>query len=337
MIWLSLAATAVMAAITAYWFTGRIVVLLQRRQILDIPTQRSSHSTATPRGGGLAIVTVGAAAWIATSVHSGRLATDLPVMALWLALSGLSFVDDLRGLSVTIRFLAQILAIGSAVAWLPTDQFVFQGLLPLWADRICAGLLWLWFVNLFNFMDGIDGISVVETAALGFGIALLSPLIGLSLPDPVLAAAIAGAAIGFGVLNWPPAKVFMGDVGSIGLGFMLGWLLLLLAAAGQWLPALILPLYYLADASVTLARRLVRFEPVWQAHRSHFYQRAALGFGNHAAVTLRVLALNACLVGIAGLAAIAPSLGSYCLIAAGGSCALMLWYFQRIGADADAN
>ena len=110
------------------------------------------------------------------------------------------------------------------------------------------------------------------------------------------AAIAAGAAIGFGIWNWHPAKIFLGDVGSVGLGFVLGWLLLSLAASGQWLPALILPLYYLSDATWTLLRRLLRGEKFWQAHRCHFYQFAVRQSGNHGLIALLVLCCNLVLI-----------------------------------------
>lgn len=332
--WLTLLLAGVLSAAGCYWATGRVLGLLRRRQILDQPTERSSHVTATPRGGGLAVTAVAGAAWLAVALSDGAGTGMLAVLALWLALAAVSFVDDLRSLPVRIRLAAQALAVAIGLSLLPAEARVFQGLLSFWPDRVLAGLFWLWFVNLYNFMDGIDGIAAVETAALGIGIAVVVTLLGLASPDPLLAAAIAGAAIGFGFWNWHPAQVFMGDVGSIGLGFVLGWLLLQLACAGHWAAALILPLYYLADASLTLARRAIRLQPVWQAHRSHYYQKAALGFGSHAPVSLRIAVLNGLLIALAAAAALAPDMAGYCLLGAVGVCGLLLWYFHRVGGAA---
>jgi UDP-N-acetylmuramyl pentapeptide phosphotransferase/UDP-N-acetylglucosamine-1-phosphate transferase len=179
---------------------------------------------------------------------------------------------------------------------------VFQGLLPPLADRLAAAFLWLWFLNLFNFMDGIDGISGVEAASVGLGLALVAVLGGLAAELVALPVLLAAAALGFLAWNRPPAKLFLGDVGSVPLGYLLGWLLLSSAAAGQWAAALILPLYYLADATVTLAKRGLRGAKVWQAHREHFYQRAVQGGLSHGAVVLRVLVCNVGLVVFALLA-----------------------------------
>ena len=182
---------------------------------------------------------------------------------------------------------------------------VFQGLLPLWLDRLLAALAWLWFVNLFNFMDGIDGIAGVESASLGVGLALVFLLSGLILPAGLALLATA-AALGFLLVNWHPARIFLGDVGSVPLGFLLGWLLLLAAAEGAWAAALILPGVYWADATVTLLRRACRGERVWRAHREHFYQRAVQRGLRHDQVARRIALANAGLVLLA-LVSVLPS------------------------------
>ncbi len=166
-----------------------------------------------------------------------------------------------------------------------------------------AGLLWVWFINLFNFMDGIDGLAGVEAACIGFGIALVP--VAAALPDVfgTFGIAIAAASLGFLIWNWHPAKIFLGDIGSVPLGFLLGWLLLWLAANGQWAAAVILPLYYLADATITLLRRGVRGEKVWQAHRQHFYQHAVRHGLDHDQVVRHVLFVDLVLVALAMAAA----------------------------------
>ncbi|MBL6948997.1 MAG: hypothetical protein ISR51_10020, partial [Rhodospirillales bacterium] len=179
----------------------------------------------------------------------------------------------------------------------------FAGLLPGGWDIVAAGLIWVWFINLFNFMDGIDGIAGVETAAIGIGIALVASVAGLSSLYGLFGIAAAAAALGFLWWNWHPAKIFLGDVGSVPLGFLLGWLLLELAASGQWAAALILPLYYLGDATITLVRRGLAGKKVWQAHREHFYQQAISRGLSHAAVVRHVLLANLALVALAVAAA----------------------------------
>ncbi len=206
----------------------------------------------------------------------------------------------MRSLGATVRLASHFGAAALGLA-LALDGLVFQGWLPLWLDRALAALAWVWFVNLFNFMDGIDGISGVEAAAIGGGLALVLAQAG-QLDHGPLALALAAAATGFLVWNWHPARIFLGDVGSVPLGYLLGWLLLDAAARGLWAPALILPLYYLADATWTLARRIARREPFWKAHRQHFYQRAVAGGLGHARVALTILAADLRLVLLALLA-----------------------------------
>jgi UDP-N-acetylmuramyl pentapeptide phosphotransferase/UDP-N-acetylglucosamine-1-phosphate transferase len=196
---------------------------------------------------------------------------------------------------------------------LTTAGPVFQGWLIPGLDAVAAGLLWLWFINLFNFMDGIDGLAGSEAAAVALGLLLFAGFGDGRDPGlAALAATAAAAALGFLVWNWAPARIFLGDVGSVPSGYLLGFLLLDVAARGGWKIALILPLYFLADATVTLARRLAHGERVWQAHREHFYQQAAQRGLGHAAVVRRVIAADLLLIpcgwaaenggGIAGLA-----------------------------------
>jgi UDP-N-acetylmuramyl pentapeptide phosphotransferase/UDP-N-acetylglucosamine-1-phosphate transferase len=174
--------------------------------------------------------------------------------------------------------------------WLP-PAIVFAGL----------GLLWVWFVNLYNFMDGIDGITGVETAAIGLGVALVAALAIAPGELPLVPAglALAGAGLGFLALNWSPARVFLGDVGSVPLGFLAGALLLALAASGQPAAAAILPAYHLTDATLTLLRRALAGEAVMQAHRSHAYQRAVQRGLRADQVCLRLIGLNAMLIALA--------------------------------------
>jgi UDP-N-acetylmuramyl pentapeptide phosphotransferase/UDP-N-acetylglucosamine-1-phosphate transferase len=286
----------------ATWATLR---LLTRLDIYDRPNERSSHAARTPRGGGLALIPLLLASW-ATWV----LWTDSAPVGFWTVLFGalllalVSLADDLRGLPAGPRLAIQAAAVLLGLPGLADAGAVFQGLLPAVVDAVAAGLIWLWFVNLFNFMDGIDGISGVEASSIGAGLALVALLALLPPSLLVLPLLLVGAALGFLAWNRPPAKIFLGDVGSIPLGYLLGWLLLMAAARGQWAPALILPLYYLADATLTLAARALRGAKVWRAHREHFYQRAVQGGLSHGAVVRWVLVCNAALIVLALWAAV---------------------------------
>ena len=325
--WLATFVAAGMAFVAALFGSGLMLRILRRRAILDHPVERSSHAVPTPTGGGIAVVASIIVIWLAAALMAPALPPErvLVVLAATAALAGLSWLDDLRGVAVGLRLAVQALAVALGLLTLPPQLMVFQGLVPPWADLALSGLAWLWFVNLYNFMDGIDGISGAESAAIGGGIVLLAafvPLSDLALP----AALVAAAALGFLYWNWSPARLFLGDVGAVPLGFIIAWLLLSIAARGYWAPALILPLYYLADATITLGRRTSRGERLWQAHRSHFYQLAAVAGGAHAPVVRRIVLLDLVLCGLA-VAALDQPLAA--LIAAAIATALLLWYFAR--------
>lgn len=287
-------------AVASWAGTWAVLRLLIAWRVYDKPNHRSSHATAKPRGGGLAVVPVVLAAWIAAAVSDSSYGD----MGFWLLVAGavllaaISWADDLKPRPASLRFGVQVAAVALGL-WSLGPATVFQDLLPLPLDRAVTALLWLWFINLFNFMDGIDGITAVETVAVSGGLAVVS-LGVLHFPVATFAAAVpAAAALGFLYWNWAPARIFLGDVGSVPLGYLLGWLLVVTAAGGQWEAALILPLYYLADASWTLGRRAFRREKLWHAHREHFYQRAVQRGFSHAAVAGRIAACNLLLVVLA--------------------------------------
>jgi UDP-N-acetylmuramyl pentapeptide phosphotransferase/UDP-N-acetylglucosamine-1-phosphate transferase len=277
--------------------TRALIPLLQRAAVLDRPNERSSHVAPTPRGGGIAMTGAILLAWTALIVSGAANWRLLIIIIGALLLAVVSWLDDIRGLSPAPRLIAQLAAVGLGIAAALPPGMVFHGGLPPSLDTFAAVLLWVWFVNLFNFMDGIDGMAGSEAAAIGIGLTLFAsfgvgenPILG------TLAASIAAAALGFLVWNWSPARIFMGDVGSIPLGYLLGFLLLSVAPK-HWKIALILPLYFLADATITLLCRLARGERVWQAHREHFYQRATQRGLSHATVVHRVVAADIVLVG----------------------------------------
>jgi UDP-N-acetylmuramyl pentapeptide phosphotransferase/UDP-N-acetylglucosamine-1-phosphate transferase len=286
------------AGLIACLGTRALIPLLRRRAVLDRPNERSSHAMPTPRGGGIAVIAAILLAWLGLVGFGLLPRASIPILFGAVLLAAVSWLDDLRGLPAAVRLATQLVAIGLVLRVGLPAGLVFQGWLPGWLDAVGTALLWVWFINLFNFMDGIDGLASGEAAAIGLGL-LLFATIGVG-QDPglmVLGAAITAAAAGFLVWNWAPARIFLGDVGSVPLGYLLGFLLLEQAARGHWKVALILPLYFLADATITLLRRLLRAERVWQAHREHFYQRAVQRGLGHAAVVRRVIAADIVLIG----------------------------------------
>lgn len=296
--------------------------LLKRRQVLDRPNERSSHKTPTPVGGGIAVMAALLPAWAwLTAPPAWHLI--LPAAAL----AALSLADDLKGLSAAARLCGHVLAVAVVLYLQPGLAGAIPDAVPRPAAFASIGIAWVWFINLFNFMDGIDGITGVETATIGLGVLALAAL-GQASPElGGLGLAAAAAAAGFLAWNWHPAKIFMGDVGSVPLGFLLGWLLLALAAEGAWPAALILPAYYLADTTLTLLRRLFRGEAVWRAHRQHFYQMPVIAGRGHAWVAGRVLAAGLTLI---AFAALVPAVGpAWALAGAAAVVAATLAAFAR--------
>jgi UDP-N-acetylmuramyl pentapeptide phosphotransferase/UDP-N-acetylglucosamine-1-phosphate transferase len=270
--------------------TRLLIPILAHREILDCPNERSSHQVPTPRGGGIAVIGSTLLAWAVFARTESMPSGVFGIVLGAVLLAAVSWFDDLRGLSPIVRLLAQAAAVAVGILVLPGPRDLFY--------LAAIGLVWIWWINLFNFMDGIDGLAGTEAAAIGAGLLLFAG-VGAG-ADPALrtlAAAVTGAAIGFLVWNWSPARIFLGDIGSVPLGYVLGFLLLDLAARGRWTIAVILPLYFLADATITLLRRLLRGERVWQAHREHFYQHAVRRGLGHAAVVKRVIAADLVLIG----------------------------------------
>ncbi len=286
------------AGLIACLGTAVLIPVLRRAAVLDRPNQRSSHTAPTPRGGGIAVVAAILFAWLVLAIGGAVEAKLLIICGGALLLAAISGIDDVRSLPAAPRLLAQLIAVAVGMTVLAPLGPVFQRWLPGWLDAVAVALCWIWFVNLFNFMDGIDGMAGSEAAAIAAGLVVFASTgLGASGSLANLAAPVCVAALGFLVWNWSPARIFLGDVGSVPLGYLLGFLLLSTAARGFWKIALILPLYFLADATITLLRRLARGERIWQPHRSHFYQQATQRGLAHAAVVWRVIAANVVLIG----------------------------------------
>ena len=274
---------------------------LLKRHALAHPNVRSSHKTPTPQGGGIAVIAATVGVVVACVLFG---VPGLGGQALWLVLAATVFialvgaVDDLRPIAVMPRLILQVVGVAIVLAALPVDLRVVP-LLPYWLERALLGLAILWFVNLVNFMDGIDWMTVAEVVPLTSGLVLFGLMAALPRDAMIVALALCGAMIGFAPVNRPVARLFLGDVGSLPIGLLLGWLLVVLAGTGHFAAALLLPLYYLADATITLLRRLANGEPILQAHRSHFYQRAMDGGFSIYQVVGRVFLLNIALIGLA--------------------------------------
>ncbi|MTW15516.1 glycosyl transferase [Rhodoplanes serenus] len=280
---------------------------LLRRYALARPGARSSHVVPTPQGGGAAVVAAALLVpiLIATLSSDGgalaRLLAAPPVVATAIAAVGLAvlgLVDDIRPLPPLPRLVFQVAAVTLVVVAVPADWRIVEAV-PAILERLAVALGLLWFVNLVNFMDGLDWMTVVELVPLTAALVVLTGLDAVPPAGGLVALALLGALLGFAPFNRPRARLFLGDVGSLPLGLVTGWLLLGLAGRGHLAAALLLPLYYLADATLTLMRRVVRRERFWEAHRTHFYQRATAGGLSVPEVIGRVAAVNLVLAGLA--------------------------------------
>lgn len=288
-------AVLVLAALVAGLLTGAIRRYSVHRRLVDEPNARSSHTVATPRGGGLAIVLVVLAGLLVLHAR-GALESEL-LMALFGggAVAVLGFVDDHGHVPARWRLLGHFIAALWALVWLggsPAVEFLEVSLHLGWLGHALALVYLVWMLNLYNFMDGIDGIAALEAITVCVAASFCYLLAGRAAGAAELL--LAAAACGFLVWNFPRAWIFMGDVGSGFIGITLG--ILALHAAWQeprllwcWL---ILPAIFVTDATFTLLRRLQRGDAVHQAHRSHAYQIAVRRCGRHVPVTLAITAIN---------------------------------------------
>jgi Fuc2NAc and GlcNAc transferase len=309
-VWLIVAATFVFSAL----LTGVVRRLALSRGLLDVPNARSSHEAPTPRGGGAAVVLSALIAWIALGLM-GVIPTGI-VAALsggGMAIAAVGLLDDRSRLSPRHRLLVHFAAALWALVWL-------KGLAPVqvgehvivfgWAGYLLGVLGIVWTLNLFNFMDGIDGIAACEAIFVVCGGMLLARVSGGHPTQPAAGLVFVAACCGFLLWNWPPARIFMGDVGSGFLGYVIAVLAVIEAheSALALLVWLILGGVFFVDATVTLVRRLLRRERLHEAHRTHAYQWLSRRWGSHRRVTLTVLAVNVLwLLPLATLAAQSPA------------------------------
>ncbi len=303
------------------------------RYALARPNARSSHRTPTPQGGGIAVIgamtlVLAGVALFAPALYGEptRLAI---VIACAIALAIVGAVDDIRPLDAMPRLVLQGVAVLIVLTALPPDLRVVD-VLPWWLERALLFVGLLWIINLVNFMDGIDWITVAEVVPVTAALALFGYWDALPRDGMIVAIALCGAMIGFAPFNRPVARLFLGDVGSLPIGLLLGWLLVLLAR-DHLAAAVLLPLYYAADATITLARRALKGERLTQAHRSHFYQRALDGGVGVMAIVSRVFWLNIALALLAAATLVSTQLMLHigAVVIGGALVGMTLWRFEH--------
>lgn len=320
--WIVFLTGAAGSFLLAWAFVGLWIRVSLRRNIVDVPTHRSSHTRATPRGGGVGIV-VAVVAGVGVAVAGGR-APDVPgalvAGALALFIAAVSFVDDLRRLPSVLRLVCHVGAAVGAVYWLGSFPalsvpFLEEVVLPAWLLRV-VGVVWIvGLTNVYNFMDGIDGIAGGQGVVTGLAWGWLGAVTGQPLVTWT-GVTVAAACGGFLVHNWAPAKVFMGDVGAAFLGFVFailplialrghagfGWPVTLAGGVPVFAALAVWP--FVADGAFTFLRRIKHKENLLEAHRSHLYQRLTIAGWRHAPVTT---------IYVAWAAAMAPGAAVYLL------------------------
>lgn len=283
-------------AVLSAVLTGLMLRYALSRQLIDRPNERSSHSVPTPRGGGIALVVAFLVGLLAVGNYASITGTQALLFS-GIGVAMVGFVDDHGHVRARWRLLAHFFFAVWILSSIGVPRFEWMGaaidLGPMGA--ILTVLYLVWMLNLYNFMDGIDGIAGVEAAIVGVGGTAVYWIAGMPLAgEMALPMLLAAAALGFLTWNFPPARIFMGDAGSGFLGLMLGTFSLQAAVARPvllWCWLVLLGVF-IADATVTLIRRLLRGERIYEAHRSHAYQNASREFGTHRPVTLAVAALN---------------------------------------------
>lgn len=322
------AVLAVLLSGVLTWATRPLLV----RIALARPNARSSHRVPTPQGAGIAVIAATLIAAVTVIALAGAAEMKIPVAVFGatLFIAAVGFADDVRTIPVAPRLLLQGAAVAAVILAAPENLRIVPAF-PLWIERGLLLLAVLWFVNLVNFMDGLDLMTVAEIVPVTGALVLLGWLAELPAAATVAAAALFGAMLGFAPFNRPVAKIFLGDVGSLPIGLLAGWCLLQLAWHQHVTAALLLPLYYLADATVTLFRRMARREPFWAAHRSHFYQRATDNGFSVSRVVSEVFVLNILLAALAIGSAMTSStaIAILFLVIGGIATALVMYHFSR--------
>ena len=253
-----------------------------RRLVLDHPNERSLHERPVPRTGGLAIIAGVAVGWAVAQPGFGA------TLSLAAALAVVSLLDDVFGLPTIVRFGTHVAAAAALL--------VFELRFPGWLLFVVFTLAIAWYANLYNFMDGSDGLAG-GMALIGFGAYSAAAQFSGAQPLATVCAILSAGAVAFLTRNFPPARLFLGDVGSVPLGFLAGALGLIGWNDGLWplwFPVLVFA-PFVCDATLTLLRRFARGERVWQAHREHYYQRLVrMGFGHRGTALIEYAAMLGC-------------------------------------------
>lgn len=288
--------------------TGLLLSLLRSHKIFDIPNKHSSHTVSVPRGGGIAVVSVLTLAIWAINYRFELVSNMWLILLVMLLLALLSWIDDISksGINFRWRLISYFIAATTAILLLPTDELILQGLVSLQFDRVIAIVALVWFMHLFNLMDGIDGIAAGQMSSIGVGVFLLFFIAPLPEGWGLVGLVLIGVSLGFFYWNWAPASIVLGDVGSIPLGFLIGFLLIKLAALGFIAPVILLTLYYLVEGFWSYITHFINKRSLFKDKIENGCQKAIDAGLNASQVVIKILCLNCFLIGMALLSLYLP-------------------------------
>lgn len=303
---INLAILGIIALITALVMTKLLIYVMPKFGIVDVPSKRRAHSKITPRGGGLAFVLIYSILLpVFEYFITGSIEDSIIVLQIFIPISIVSFWDDISHVMIPLRLLIHILCSCLAVMWLVHPSPILHYEIPVYLDLAIGTFALLTFLNIYNFMDGIDGITVSQSLHYSLTILLLCFVRYDIIPNVdmviVTAVIIGGWSLGFIYFNWQPAKIFLGDVGSISLGFLIGVCLLTIASGSVKLFAacVIASLYYIADGGMTILIRIVKGEKIWEPHLQHFFQKSVKNGRSHKRTVKRIMKCNVLLMFLA--------------------------------------
>ena len=295
----SLLILCITSALLSTLLTKLLIILLPKYGMLDVPSARRAHKKPTPRGAGIAFIIIFSLLLPAFEyLMFGKLNQTYIILEIFLPLSLISLWDDVSHVLISIRLLVHVICSFLAIMWLVHPNALFRFEIPIYLDLVIAAFALLNSINLYNFLDGIDGITVSETIHLSLTIIILCffryDIIVNA--DIILSTStiILGWAAGFIYFNWQPAKIFLGDSGSITIGFLIGLCLITMSSSSYelFIACLIAPLYYILDGGLTILIRLYKGEKIWEPHLQHFFQKSVRNGYSHKEVVKRIVKCN---------------------------------------------
>ena len=283
---------SVFAFVLSYSLTRVSIYSFKKLNFVDTPSERKKHKQSTPTAGGVVILIMILILNLFLCYFSKNL-ISIQLLASITLLGVVSFLDDIYHLKISYRLPIQFISAWLAINSLDPIIIMKLDFIP---DRILIALLvigMVYFINLYNFMDGIDGSASSEAVHITFSYLVIVTMYSIeNTLGSYLALVILFSSLGFLIHNWSPAKIFLGDTGSTVLGLICGWLMLILAKSGYLAAALIIPGYYIADSSITLFKRILSKEKFWEPHTQHYFQIASKNSSSHAPITKKIIKYN---------------------------------------------